>query len=49
MTQQERKALNRSGIPQAALWEFGSEDYGQVNMERICKDHGISKEMMYHN
>lgn len=48
MKQQQRQARSRAEILQAAMEEFGSRDYEQVNMERICKNHGISKGMMYH-
>lgn len=48
MTHQERKAHSRAEILRAAMEEFGSRDYNQVNMEAICKNHGISKGMMYH-
>ena len=48
MTQKERQARSREEIFQAALEEFGSQGYNNVNMERICGNHGISKGMMYH-
>lgn len=48
MTQQERQAHSRREILQAATEEFGRLDYAQVNMENICKNHNISKGMMYH-
>lgn len=48
MTHQERQAHSRAEILQAAMEEFGTRDYNQVNMEAICKKHGISKGMMYH-
>lgn len=48
MTQQERQAHSRAEILHAAMEEFGSRDYDQVTMESICKNHGISKGMMYH-
>ena len=48
MTQKERQERSRAEILQAALEEFGSRDYDQVNMEGICARHGISKGMMYH-
>ncbi len=48
MIQEERKERSRQEIFRAAREEFGSRDYGQVNMESICKNHGISKGMMYH-
>ena len=38
----------RQEIYRAALEEFGTNGYDQVNMERICANHGISKGMMYH-
>lgn len=48
MTHQERQAHSRAEILRAAMEEFGNRDYNQVNMEAICKNHGISKGMMYH-
>ena len=48
MTQKERQERSRAEIFQAALKEFSSQDYSQVNMEGICARHGISKGMMYH-
>ena len=48
MTHQERQAYSKAVILQAAMDEFGSRDYNQVNMETICKNHCISKGMMYH-
>lgn len=48
MKQQERQAHSRREILTAAMEEFGSRDYAQVNMENICKNHRISKGMMYH-
>ena len=32
----------------AAFQEFGTLGYENVNIEKICKVHGISKGMMYH-
>ena len=48
MTQKERQERSREEIYQAALEEFGTSGYDNVNMERICGNHGISKGMMYH-
>ncbi len=48
MTQKERQERSKEEIYQAALEEFGTFGYDQVNMERICGKHGISKGMMYH-
>ena len=48
MTQKERQERSREEIYQAALNEFGTHGYDNVNMERICGNHGISKGMMYH-
>lgn len=48
MTQKERQEHSRQEILRAALEEFGRRDYDAVNMEQICKNHGISKGMMYH-
>ena len=48
MTQKERQERSRREIFQAAMEEFGANDYGQVTMEAICTRHGISKGMMYH-
>ncbi len=48
MTQKERQEHSRREIYRAALEEFGTNGYDQVNMERICANHGISKGMMYH-
>lgn len=48
MTQKERQEHSRGEIYRAALEEFGTNGYDQVNMERICANHGISKGMMYH-
>lgn len=48
MTQQERQEQSKEKIYQAALEEFGTLGYDAVNMERICRQHGISKGMMYH-
>lgn len=48
MKQQERQECSRKKIFQAALEEFGQNDYDIVTMERICTKHRISKGMMYH-
>ena len=48
MRQQERQARSRQMILQAAMEEFGTQNYDSVNMERICGGPGISKGMMYH-
>lgn len=48
MTQQERQERSRNSILQAAMEEFGTNDYDKVTMESICSRHGISKGMMYH-
>ena len=48
MTQKERQERSREEIYRAAREEFGAHGYDQVNMERICGNHGISKGMMYH-
>ena len=48
MIQKERQKRRRQEILLAAIAEFGSHEYGEVNMENICKRHGISKGMMYH-
>lgn len=48
MTQKERQERSKQEILEAALKEFGANGYSQVNMEHICKNHGISKGMMYH-
>lgn len=48
MLQEERQRRSKQEILHAALAEFGSHEYGEVNMENICKRHGISKGMMYH-
>ena len=48
MTQNERQERSKEEIYQAALEEFGTYGYDNVNMERICGNHGISKGMMYH-
>ena len=46
MTQKERREHSRGEIYRAALEEFGTNGYDQVNMERICGNHGITKGMM---
>lgn len=48
MTQQERQEKSRQVIYEAALEEFGTYGYANVNMEQICSRHSISKGMMYH-
>lgn len=48
MTQQERQEKSREAICKAALEEFGTYGYENVNMEQICSRHDISKGMMYH-
>lgn len=48
MTQKERQERSRKEIFQAAMEEFGTNDYDQVTMESICTRHKISKGMMYH-
>ena len=49
MMQKERQERSREEIYPAALNEFGSLGYENVSMERICRQHGISKGMIYHN
>ena len=46
MTQKERQERSRKEIFQAAMEEFGTNDYDQVTMESICTRHKISKGMM---
>lgn len=48
MKQKERQERSRKEIFQAAMEEFGSNDYDKVTMESICTRHKISKGMMYH-
>ena len=48
MTQKERQERSREEIYQAALEEVGTSGYDNVNMERVCGNHWISKGMMYH-
>ena len=48
MMQKERQERSREEIYRAALNEFGSLGYENVSMERICRQHGISKGMIYH-
>ena len=48
MKQKERQERSRKEIFQAAMEEFGSNDYDKVTMESICTRHKISKGTMYH-
>lgn len=48
MKQQERQERSRMEILKAAVEEFGRQDYSQVSIESICRNHKISKGMMYH-
>ena len=48
MRQEDRKRKSRQSIFMAAFQEFGTLGYENVNIEKICKVHGISKGMMYH-
>lgn len=47
-TQKERQERSKNEIFNAAMEEFGNQDYDKVTMECICSKHGISKGMMYH-
>lgn len=47
-TQKERQERSRNEIFNAAMEEFGNNDYDKVTMECICSRHSISKGMMYH-
>ena len=46
MKQKERQERSRKEIFQAAMEEFGSNDYDKVTMESICTSPEISKGMM---
>ena len=48
MKQAERKRKSIEEIYQAALCEFAKKGYENTNIENICKEHHISKGMMYH-
>ena len=48
MKQSERAQKSKMQILEAAMQEFGMADYTAVSVEHICKEHGISKGLMYH-
>ncbi len=45
---QEQNEQSRQKIIKAALDEFGKNDYFTASTNSICKDHGISKGLLFH-
>lgn len=48
MNREQKNELSRQKILQAALEEFGENDYGVASTNRICKNHHISKGLLFH-
>ena len=49
MKQEEKTRQTRERILQAAITEFGSQNYASVTLNSICKKHKISKGLVYYN
>ena len=49
MRQEERTALTKERILQAAIQEFGTNGYAATTLNAICSRHGISKGLLYYN
>lgn len=49
MKQEEKSALSRRRILDAALEEFGDKSYERASLNTICGKNGISKGLLYHH
>ncbi len=49
MTKAERTRISRARILDAAIAEFGKNNYRSGVMNIICSEHGVSKGLVYHN
>lgn len=49
MTREEKNEISRQRILIAAIEEFGQNDYSLASTNSICKNHNISKGLMFHH
>lgn len=48
MKREEKNALSRQRIIEAAMQEFSARGYGSASLNTVCAEHGISKGIIYH-
>lgn len=48
MNQEEKNKISRERILKASLDEFGSQDYALVTINQLCKNHQLSKGLLFH-
>lgn len=48
MSRELKNELSKERILKAAIEEFGNHDYATASTNRICKNHGISKGLLFH-
>ncbi|MGL5674947.1 MAG: TetR/AcrR family transcriptional regulator [Cellulosilyticaceae bacterium] len=48
MSREEKNAKSREKILQAAIEEFGQKDYGMASTNSMCKNHQLSKGLLFH-
>lgn len=48
MGREEKNEVSKERILKAALEEFGQNDYNVASTNTICKNHGISKGLLFH-
>ena len=48
MKREEKNALSRKRIIDAAMQEFAGKGYGNASLNTVCAEHGISKGIIYH-
>ncbi len=48
MKREEKNALSRQRIVEAALQEFSAKGYGCASLNTVCAEHDISKGIIYH-
>jgi TetR/AcrR family transcriptional regulator len=49
MKQEEKTRRTVDRILHAAILEFGAHNYETASLNRICKEHNVSKGLLYHN
>lgn len=48
MKREEKNALSRQRITEAAMREFSAKGYGGASLNTVCAEHDISKGIIYH-
>ena len=48
MKREEKNALSRQRILEAALREFSEKGYAAASLNTVCAENGISKGIIYH-